>query len=42
MSDKTTIPINKGVRDELRARKVGGETYSDVINRLLTETETES
>jgi len=33
----TTIPIEGDTRDRLRAAKVGGETYSDVINRLLDE-----
>jgi predicted CopG family antitoxin len=33
----TTIPIDSDVRDNLRAAKVGNETYSDVITRLLTE-----
>jgi predicted CopG family antitoxin len=31
----TTIPIDSDVRDNLRAAKVGNETYSDVITRLL-------
>jgi predicted CopG family antitoxin len=31
----TTIPIDPDVRDNLRAEKVGNETYSDVITRLL-------
>jgi len=33
----TSIPIDEDVRDDLRAEKVGGETYSDVITRLLEE-----
>jgi predicted CopG family antitoxin len=33
----TTIPIDSDVRDELRAEKKGGETYSEVIERLLSE-----
>jgi len=32
---RTSIPIDAEVRDHLRAEKVGGETYSDVIRRLL-------
>jgi len=31
----TTIPIDSDVRDRLRGEKVGSETYSDVITRLL-------
>jgi len=34
----TTIPIKSDVRDRLRSRKVGGESYSQVIDRLLEET----
>jgi len=33
----TTIPIDSNVRDRLRGEKVGDETYSDVIARLLGE-----
>jgi len=31
----TTIPIDSDVRDDLRAEKVGNETYSEVIERLI-------
>jgi len=31
----TTIPIDSDVRDRLRGCKVGNETYSDVITRLI-------
>lgn len=31
----TSIPIGEETRDRLRAEKVGGETYDDVIRRLL-------
>jgi len=31
----TTIPIESDVRDELRGEKIGNETYSDVIIRLI-------
>jgi len=34
----TTIPIDSDVRDRLRGRKQGNETYSDVITRLLDTT----
>ena len=33
----TTIPIESDTRDRLRGEKVGNETYSDVINRLIDE-----
>lgn len=29
------IPVNPGTRDRLRRRKTGGESYDDVLNRLL-------
>jgi predicted CopG family antitoxin len=35
----TTIPIDSDVRDRLRGEKVGNETYSDVITRLLDNNE---
>lgn len=35
MADKTMIELYADTRDKLRAAKVGGETYDDVINRLL-------
>lgn len=31
----TTIPIQSDTRDKLRGEKVGDETYSEVIERLL-------
>jgi len=34
----STIKIASDLRDRLRARKVGNETYGDVITRLLDET----
>jgi len=37
----TTIPIDSDVRDRLRAAKVGDDTYSEVINRLLDEADTD-
>ena len=33
----TTIPIESDTRDRLRGQKVGDETYTDVINRLIDE-----
>ena len=41
MSDRTTIPLDAPTRDDLRAAKVGGESYDDVIQRLLAENGTE-
>ncbi len=34
---KTSIPIGRDVRDKLRAEKQGGETYTQVIERLLDD-----
>lgn len=34
---RTRLPISPHVRDKLRAQKVGGDTYDDVILRLLDE-----
>jgi hypothetical protein len=34
---QTTIEIDDRTRDRLKAAKLGGETYADVINRLLDE-----
>jgi predicted CopG family antitoxin len=42
MESKTTIPIEKPVRDDLRAEKKGNETYSEVIERLLSDTDQEA
>ena len=33
----TTIPIDSDTRDRLRGEKIGNETYSDVIDRLIDE-----
>jgi len=35
----TTIPIESDTRDRLRALKVGNETYSELIDRLIGEHE---
>jgi len=37
MTVDTTIPIESDVRDDLRGEKVGDETYSDLIARLIEE-----
>jgi hypothetical protein len=34
----TTVTLASDTRDRLRAAKQGGETYDDVVNRLLEET----
>jgi predicted CopG family antitoxin len=38
----TTIPIDEDTRDKLRAQKVGSETYSEVIERLIQSQEAEA
>ncbi|WP_048156992.1 hypothetical protein [Methanosarcina sp. Kolksee] len=37
MSDVTTIPVTKEVRDRLKLYGKKGETYSDILNRLMDE-----
>lgn len=37
MSDVTTIPVTKDVRDRLKLYGKKGETYSDILNRLMDE-----
>lgn len=32
---KAHLKVEPATRDRLRAEKVGGETYDDVLNRLL-------
>jgi predicted DNA-binding protein len=39
MSDDTSIRLDKRVRDRLKARGSKGETYTEIIDRLLDETE---
>lgn len=41
MEADTSIPIASEIRDRLRAEKRGGETYSEVIERLLDRPEVE-
>lgn len=41
MTDTTTIRIETDVRDRLKERGVKGETYSDIVVRLLDATEEE-
>lgn len=33
----TRIPVYPETRDRIRAAKVGGESYDDVVNRLLNQ-----
>lgn len=35
--DVTTIPVKKSVRDRLKQYGVKGETYNDILNRLMNE-----
>lgn len=35
MADLTTIPLSKPTRDRLRALGRKGETYDDLLNRLM-------
>jgi len=39
MSLKASIKLSHKIRDNLKALKRGGETYNDVIHRLLKEAE---
>lgn len=34
---RTRLPISGPVRDKLRRQKTGGDTYDDVILRLINE-----
>lgn len=36
---ETTVRLRSGTRDRLRAAKRGGESYDDVVTRLLDEAE---
>jgi hypothetical protein len=38
-TNTTTITIPSELRDRLRSRKIGNDTYSDVIERLLADTD---
>lgn len=39
MGEPTTIQIDAEVRDELKRRGMKGETYDDIIRRLLRKSE---
>jgi len=36
MAERTTLSVDSEVRDKIRAMKTGGETYSDVLKRLMS------
>ena len=36
MAERTTLSVDSEVRDKIRSMKVGGETYSDVIKRIMS------
>ncbi len=35
MGDTTTIPLSKGIRDRLKSIGQKGETYDEIIHRLI-------
>lgn len=37
MSEKTSIPLLKLTRDRLKKEGIKGETWDDLINRILDE-----
>lgn len=37
MAERTTLSVNSEVRDRVRSMKVGGETYTDVLRRLISD-----
>lgn len=42
MSEATTIPVTKDVRDRLRQYGIKGETYNDILKRLMDEVDYEA
>jgi len=42
MSEATTIPVTKDVRDRLKQYGMKGETYSDILKRLMDEVDYET
>ena len=36
-TDSTTIRVSENLADELHERKSRGDTYNDVVRRLLTD-----
>ncbi len=42
MSEATTIPVTKDVRDRLKKYGMKGETYNDILKRLMDEVDFEA
>jgi hypothetical protein len=42
MSEATTIPVTKKVRDRLKEYGKKGETYNDILKRLMDEVDYET
>jgi hypothetical protein len=42
MSEATTIPVTKDVRDRLKKYGMKGETYNDILKRLMDEVDYET
>ena len=42
MSEATTIPVTKDVRDRLKQYGMKGETYNDILKRLMNEVDYET
>lgn len=42
MSEATTIPVTKKVRDRLKEYGRKGETYNDILKRLMDEVDYET
>ena len=42
MGEATTIPVTKDVRDRLKQYGMKGETYSDILKRLMNEVDYET
>jgi hypothetical protein len=42
MSEATTIPVTKDVRDRLKQYGMKGETYNDILKRLMNEVDYEA
>jgi hypothetical protein len=42
MSEATTIPVTKDVRDRLKQYGMKGETYNDILKRLMGEVDYET
>jgi hypothetical protein len=42
MSEATTIPVTKDVRDRLKKYGMKGETYNEILKRLMDEVDYET